>query len=168
MQMRFLLALAAVLLVAGPGLAADYPPLKPGMWESHIQRDDAKGAPMPTSQMCIDASMVKEMMSMGQNMAKSMCSKMDSHFSGNKHYAESVCKFGTSTMKANSVTTFVSDSAYHTEVHATYDPPFMGKNESNTVVEAKWTGPCPAGMQPGDMTGPGGMKMNIRQLQGGK
>ena len=112
--------------------------------------------------------MIKDMMQMGQGMQKSMCSKTESRFSGNKHFNDSVCNFGGSTMKASSVTTFTSDSSYRSEVHATYDPPFMGKSTSNTVVEAKWTGPCPADMQPGDMTGPGGMKMNIRQLQGGK
>jgi hypothetical protein len=31
---------------------------------------------------------------------------------------------------------------------------------------AQWTGDCANGMQPGDMTMPGGMRMNVRDMMG--
>ena len=34
--------------------------------------------------------------------------------------------------------------------------------------DAKWTGPCPADMAPGDVLMGNGMKMNIKQMLGGK
>jgi len=167
--MRHAAAICAAFLCTTAGIAADYPSLKPGLWESQVLRQEGQSTKMPVTQLCIDASMIKDMMQMGQSMQKSMCSRNDMHFSGNKFYAEAECNFGGSTMKSKSVTAFSGDSAYRTEVHATYDPAFMGQKESTTVVEAKWKGSCPAGMQAGDVVMPGGMKMNMRMLnQGGK
>jgi hypothetical protein len=35
------------------------------------------------------------------------------------------------------------------------------------TLEASWQGPCPAGMQPGDMLLPGGMKNNMLKIPKG-
>jgi len=42
----------------------------------------------------------------------------------------------------------------------------MGKSSATTVVEAKWTGACPAGVKAGDMILPDGRTMNIRAATG--
>ena len=36
--------------------------------------------------------------------------------------------------------------------------------DSTTTVEAKWVGACKADQKPGDIVMPGGMKMNILEL----
>jgi len=60
--------------------------------------------------------------------------------------------------------------AYHVETQGRFDPPLAGLAETHTVQDAKWTGPCPADMRPGDMvtTSPGRkggeVRMNLRNL----
>ena len=144
-------------------LAVDYPTLKPGMWESQLTRDGA-GQKSPMMRMCMDAALQKEMMEAGMGTMKELCTKNDIRREGNKMFGSSECKFGDSTMKSTSVTTFTGDTAYHTEVKATYTPPMAGKAGGITVIDAKWTGPCPAGMQAGDVILPDGRKINMRTM----
>jgi hypothetical protein len=165
--MRLGIAFVAAFLGASFAVAADLPGVKAGLWESTVQQPGAPGK-IPPTQMCLDASVLKEMMTSGMSMAKSMCTKTDSKVSGNKVYGEAECTFNGSKMKSKSVTTFNGDSSYRTETEATYDPPFMGRATSSAVIEAKWLGACPSGMQVGDVVGPGGMKMNMRALSNGK
>jgi hypothetical protein len=45
------------------------------------------------------------------------------------------------------------------------EPPLRdGGGDHTTVMDSKWTGPCPSDMVPGDMTGPNGMKMNLKTI----
>lgn len=158
----FTLALAGALGAAN-ALAVDFPTLKPGMWESQLTRDGA-GQKSPSMKMCMDASLQKEMMEAGMGTMKELCTKNDIRREGNRMYGNSECKLGVSTMKSSSVTTFTGDTAYHTEVKATYDPPMAGKAGGTTVIDAKWTGPCPSGMQAGDVILPDGRKINMRTM----
>jgi hypothetical protein len=158
------LVVACTVAFGAPGaLAIDFPTLKPGMWESQLTRNGA-GQKSPTMKMCMDASLQKEMMESGMGTMKELCTKNDIRREGNKVFSNAECKFGDSTMKSTSVTTFTADTAYHTEVKATYVPPMAGKGSDSTVIDAKWTGPCPAGMQPGDVILPDGRKINMRTM----
>src|SRR4029453_17073917 len=109
---------------------------------------------MAATKMCMDAAVQKEMMDMGMGTMKSMCTKNDIRREGNKVYGSAECKFGDATMKSSSVTTFTGDTAYHTEVKSTYDPPMQGMPSASAVIDAKWTGACPAGMQAADVWRP--------------
>jgi hypothetical protein len=128
-----------------------------------------EGAPakMGSTNICMDAALQKDMMDMSMGTMKSMCTKNDLRRDGNRMYGTAECKFGESAMKSSSVTTFTGDTGYRTEVKTAYDPPLRGKAASSTVVEGKWTGPCPSGMVPGDIMLPDGKKMNMRALAGG-
>jgi hypothetical protein len=169
MKMSFPLAAlgGAVALAAANAFAVDFPTLKAGMWESQVAR---QGAPQkaPAMKMCMDASLQKEMMDAGMGQMKELCSKNDIRREGNRVYGNAECKFGESTMKSTSVTTFTGDTAYHIEIKATYDPPMEGKSSGSTVIDAKWTGPCPAGMQAGDVLLPNGHKVNMRARGAGQ
>ena len=142
-------------------LAIDFPTMKSGLWESKVTRDGVQQRAGVTK-ICIDAAVQKEMLDMGMGSMKSMCSKNDIRRDGNRIFGEAECKLGESTMKSKSVTAFTGDSAYHTEVKASYDPPFMGKTASTTVIDAKWTGACPAGVKAGDVIMPDGKTINMR------
>lgn len=157
----------ALFLAAASALAIDFPTMKPGLWESSVAR---AGMPQTAgaTKMCMDTAVQKEMMEMGMGTMKSMCSKNDIRRDGNRVYGTAECKFGDSTMKSSSVTTFTGDTAYHTEVKSTYDPPMQGMPSGTTVIDAKWAGTCPAGMQAGDVVLPGGRKVNMRAMTGAK
>jgi hypothetical protein len=162
--MRHAIAAVAAVLAALPALAADdYPSLKPGQWE--MTTTTAKGAAAPVkATLCTDASVQKEMASMGAGMRREMCSKSDIRHDGNRYVTDSTCKLGETRINSHSVMAMQGDSAYRTEVSATYDPPFMGMKESTTTVEGRFVGPCRDGLQPGDYVTATGQKINMKGI----
>jgi hypothetical protein len=59
--------------------------------------------------------------------------------------------------------TLTGNTAYHTEIRASFDPPLKGTPaDSLTIIDGKHVGDCTAGQKPGDMTLPNGQQMNIR------
>lgn len=165
MNRTSLVALTATLgLLASAAFAADLPTRKPGLWEMTVQNSNAKDKPT-VMQQCIDATTDKQMQQFGQGMSQKMCSKSEIRNEGGRFVTESVCKMGASTITSKGTLTGNFNSAYRVESRATYDPPVMNMTEANMIVDAKWLGACKADQKPGDMIMPGGMKMNINQMQ---
>ena len=157
-------AVLASPLAFGAGLE-DMPKRKPGLWEMTIIPAEGQRAP-PASKVCIDAATDRELMRFGLGMTEQLCSKRELSVSGSVATIDAVCKIGNSQQTSRSTIRYTGDSAYRTEIKAKYDPPFLGKSESTTIQEAKWTGPCPPDMKPGDLvTGPG-VKVNIKDMAG--
>ena len=144
-------------------LAVDLPKRKPGLWEMtmHMSRADI---PPQLMKFCIDAETDEALYKAGMNAGQGMCSRKDLQRSGDTMTTDSECTMGGTKMTTHAVTTFTGDTAYSTTVQTHFDPPMMGRSESSTSQEAKWVSPCPADMQPGDMIGPNGMKMNLKSL----
>ena len=160
-----LLALPLLLLAASVAGAQDYPKLKPGQWDLTITTTKAQGgAPPVKSTMCIDEAVQREMMTTGAGMSREMCTKNEFKRDGNKFVGNAECKIGESKIISRSTMTLTGDTAYHTEINATYDPPFMGMKDSRTMLDGKYAGPCAAGMVPGDFVGPGGQKFNMKGM----
>ena len=154
-------------LLCSVAQAQDFPPRKAGLWQVDMTMSAAQ---MPPQQMkmCIDSGTDSEMYKMGMNAAQGMCDKPDISRSGSTVTVNSTCKMGNSQTTTHSVTKFTGDSAYHTEAVTKINPPINGRGESTVMQDAKWTGPCPADMQPGDVLMGNGMKVNIKQMPGGK
>lgn len=145
----------------------DLPKRKPGLWEMTIIPAEGQRGP-PASKVCIDAATDRELMRFGLGMTEQLCSKRELSISGSVATIDAVCKIGNSQQTSRSTIRYTGDSGYRTEIKAKFDPPFLGKSESTTIQEAKWTGPCPADMKPGDLvTGPG-MKINIKDVAGNR
>jgi hypothetical protein len=161
---------AMLIAVSSTTLAAtieDLPRRKPGLWEMTIVPGEGERA-RPASKVCIDAATDLELMRFGLGLTDQLCSKRDLSVKGEVATIDAVCKIGNSQQTSRSTIRFTGNSAYRTEVKAKFDPPFMGRSESTTIQEAKWTGPCPADMKPGDLvTGPG-VKINIRDIAAAK
>lgn len=135
---------------------------KPGLWEIQTV---ANGQAVPPMKNCIDAATDLQMQEMGNEMAKN-CSKKELKKTGDIYTIESECNHAGT--KISSHGTFKGDftSSYQGEISSTYNPPMMGIKEGSTKITAKWLGNCEAGMQPGDVIMPGGMKINIAQMRG--
>lgn len=159
------LCIALAAGAAGPALALDYPPRKPGLWEMSVADAGAKTPPQ-VMQQCIDAATDKLMRDMGQGMNKDMCSKNDLRADGPRLVVDSVCKIGASTATTHAVMTGDFGSAYRMEMSSRYNPPLGGRSEANTLIETRWVGPCKAGQKPGDMVMGNGMKMNVLDMMG--
>ncbi len=159
--------LAASGAACGAARADDFPPRKAGLWQVEMTMSVAQ---MPPQQMkmCIDPATDAEMYKLGMSATQGMCDKPDIHRSGSTVTVSTVCKLGDSKISTQAVTKFTGDTAYRTEATTKFDPPMNGHDQSTMTQDAKWSGPCPADMTAGDVVMGNGMKMNIKQMLGGK
>lgn len=155
-----LVAAASVALMAQ---ADQMPKRKAGLWE---MTKTVTGVAVPPVKTCVDAATDAAMYSLGLDQIKKNCSKRDIKSDGTTVTTDAVCTSGTTQVTTHSTTTFTGDTAYHTEADTHFDPPFMGQTAASMKEDGKWVGPCPSDMQPGDMVGPGGQKVNMRTLLG--
>jgi len=158
-------ALCFASAVAG---AQEFPKLKPGLWEMSTTTTRQDGGATKTISMCLDSSVQQEMFRVSTGMMAGMCSKHDLKVSANRVTSVASCEMAGSRIDARSVMTLTGDTAYRTETHATFDPPFMGAKESTTRLEGRHIGACKPGQKPGDMIMPGGQTVNVRQFMGHK
>jgi hypothetical protein len=162
--MRYGYMVAGLCFTIVSASAAEMPTRKPGLWEVKMTFSNRQG---PTLQQCTDAT-TDEMMHAGPGVAQ-QCSKRDIQTSGNTMTVDSICTINGKTSATHMVVVGSFDSAYTMTVaikDAGGAPPAAGETAQPAVtMEAKWLGPCKADQKPGDMIMPGGMKMNVRDLQ---
>jgi len=155
MRIRTLAQLTGAVLLPLAAVAADMPQRKSGLWEvkTSIASMPAQAMQM---QQCIDQGTDDAMRAMAGNLGQQSCSKLDVRRDGARFVSDSVCKFRNSTITSRGVFSGDFSSGYKAEINTSYDPPMMGRKNDTTLIEARWVGPCKAGMKPGDMVMPGG------------
>ncbi len=162
------LALAAV-LIAGPALALDLPPRKPGLWQLDISVN-VRGGASGTLHHCIDAATDSAMNDIGGGADQ--CTIRNIERAGNSMTIDWICKVGAGTITSHAVVTGDLNSAYTAKTTTTREggipaPPDLPA-EMVTTTDAKWIGPCAADQQPGDifvvLLG-NVMKWNIKDLK---
>lgn len=131
---------------------ADAPPhRRSGLWATHMVTAQHTG-PGITSQQCIDAqtdeAMQRRVME-GDGTLK--CTRTGFSRIPGGFESGSVCKTNRGTLTSKMRLTGDMQSAYRMEISGHRDPPQGAFTDTHTVVEAKWLGPCPADMKPGDM-----------------
>ena len=144
--------------------AVEMPTRKAGLWEMKVVRT---GSPMPemTMQHCTDESTDKEMSSTFSPMAKDMCSKQDIQKTATGYVTDSVCNVGGMSITSHSDITGDFNSAYTIKSTSQSERAAAGTRDSTMTIEAKWLGACKADQKPGDIMMPGGMKMNINDME---
>jgi len=161
----FLSAVLLALLPAWQARAVEMPVRKAGLWEMKMLRT---GSPAPdmTMQHCTDESTDKEMSATFSPMAKEACSKNDVQKTATGYVTDSVCSIGGMSMTSHSETSGDFNSAYTVKdtSHSQGGPAGMAR-DSSTTIEAKWLGPCKSDQKPGDIIMPGGIKMNIKDME---
>jgi Protein of unknown function (DUF3617) len=161
-------SLGICLLALLPALeagAVEMPVRKAGLWEMKMLRT---GSPAPdmTMQHCTDETTDKEMSTTFSPMAKEACSKNDIQQTATGYVADSVCSIGGMSMTSHSETSGDFNSAYtvKTTSHSQGGPAGVPR-DSTTTIEAKWLGACKPDQKPGDIIMPGGIKMNIKDME---
>ena len=157
---------AVVLLALGPACeasAVELPIRKAGLWEMKVLRT---GSPVPdmTMQHCTDATTDKQM-STSFSPSKDICSKQDIQKTASGYVSDSVCGVAGMTITSHAEITGDFNSAYtvKSSSHSERGPSSVPR-DSTTMIEAKWLGACKPDQKPGDIMMPGGMKMNILDL----
>jgi hypothetical protein len=160
--------LGSCLLAALPALdagAAELPVRKAGLWEMKTLRT---GSSMPemTIQHCTDAATDKEMSSSFSPASKEMCSKQDIQKTATGYVTDSVCSVAGVTITSHAEISGDFNSAYTVKStsHSQGGPAAVPR-DSTTTIEAKWLGACKPDQKPGDNVMPGGIRMNIKDME---
>jgi hypothetical protein len=160
------LGIAGTILTALPADAAELPARKAGLWEMKISF--ARSPNPQTMQQCTDAETDKLMHSPTGTQGQENCSKRDVSSSGGQMVVDSVCTLQGRTVTSKAVITGSFESAYVMNITTKSEggPPRPNMpDEMSMTLEGKWLGPCAADQRPGDVVMPGGMKMNLRDIQ---
>lgn len=136
---------------------------KPGLWEVSMT---AAGQPMPTTmKQCADEETDATMMQMSEMQAENC--KMNGFSKTETGYTfRSECEVANTKVVSEGTFSGDFDKEYRGDINTTMTPPLFGRDRTNSTMVAKWIGPCPAGMKPGEMEF-GGMKMNLEQAKQG-
>ena len=158
---------AAMVLAAGAAQALEFPSRKPGLWEMKMLPSDQM--PGMTMQHCTDEATDKRMNDAFAPMSKDICAKNDTQKTATGYVTDSVCTVAGVTSTTHAEITGDFNSAY--SVKTTMQMQNMPKNtprDRAMSVEAKWLGACKADQKPGDIMMPGGMKINVKDMEKAK
>src|SRR4051794_7009771 len=138
---------------------------KAGLWGMKVQ---GVGSPVPdmTMQHCTDETTDKTMNDTVSPAAKDMCSKQDIQKTATGYVSDSVCGVAGMSITSHAEITGDFNSAYTVKStsHSERGPSGVPR-DSTTTIEAKWLGACKPDQKPGDIVMPGGMKMNVMDLE---
>lgn len=138
---------------------------KAGLWEVSMQVTGVSKTAMPpmVTQQCTDDSVDHMMNKMSTSTMT--CSKQEMSKSGANFVADSICTVSGATVTTHAETSGDFNSAYSVKSVAKTSGGGSLPPEMVTTIEAKWLGACKADQKPGDMMMPGGMKMNIKDME---
>jgi hypothetical protein len=162
----FCLALALLALSpASNAGAVDLPVRKAGLWEMKVAHTGSP-APEMTMQHCTDETTDKEMSTSFSPMTKDVCSKQDIQKTATGYVTDSVCGIAGMSIKSHAEITGDFNSAYTVKSTSRSEGgPAGAARDSTTTIQAKWLGACKADQKPGDIMMPGGVKMNITDME---
>lgn len=157
---------ALTLLASASALAAsvEMPIRKAGLWEIHMQHEGSK-LPDVAIQQCTSEAIDREFTSEFAPAAKQNCTKNDIQKTATGYVSDSVCAGGGATITSHAETSGDFNSAYTVKVTSHSEGGGLGTHDSKMTLTAKWAGACKEGQKPGDIVMPGGLKMNMRDLQ---
>ncbi len=143
---------AAASLVSFTLYAADPPVVKEGLWSIHTVSTDNPGNKKSegTRSICRNHAYDTRIREQAEIQQKKTCKLVNRTSSGSTLSEESECTVQGSVIKTKGTTTFNGDTSFHSENHATYTPALYGTAETTMIIDQKYVGSCPAGMEPGD------------------
>ena len=152
------------LLPTSGAIAVELPVRKAGLWEMKVLSGGS--VPEMTMQQCTDATTDKDMATAMSPVAKDICSKQDIQKTATGYATDSVCGVAGMTIKSKAEITGDFNSAYTVKSTSHTEGGMAGApRDSTSTIEAKWLGACKADQKPGDIMMPGGMKMNIKDME---
>lgn len=136
---------------------------RPGLWEMSVEVDGQRHA--GAMKQCVDKATDAKMLKMASSGEMQECSKNELSRTSSGYRFEAECAISGS--KVISAGEFLGDfdKEYTGKISTVFSPALFGKTRSESNIKARWVGNCPAGMSPGDMILPNGMKMSLDQAQ---
>ncbi|PAY07063.1 hypothetical protein CK489_14695 [Bradyrhizobium sp. UFLA03-84] len=163
-QLALLGSAVCLVLSTGAASAVDLPIRKAGLWEMKMVRTGGQ-IPEVTMQHCTDETTDKEMSTAASPLAKQVCAKQDVQKTATGYVSDSVC--GIAGVNVTSHAEIIGDfnSAYTVKSTSHSEGGPSGAHDATMTIEAKWLGACKSDQKPGDIIMPGGMKMNIKDME---
>jgi hypothetical protein len=142
------------------------PSRKPGLWQQTVTTTGMQ----QVSSICLDKASEAKLSVWGTGASKDMCQQSEISPVPGGWAFKSSCDMGTGGKTVSHGTiTGDFDSSYKLQAESTTEgagaPQMNGAHMMS--MEATWEGPCPPDMKPGDMTLPGGMKINMLDMASG-
>ena len=166
---------AAVSILSQPAVGQsvqELPPRRPGQWEIRMVTEKPGGIPEVATQVCIDAATDREIMEFGLRMSKKACAKYAFKREGKAFVIDAECELGPVKSVTRTIITGDFQSSYAMRIEGTAEGGFKSGDAKKAaqptlmVHTARWAGAaCTGGMKPGDMTMPGGIKVNVKQMR---
>jgi len=152
------------LLQVGGAAAVELPVRKAGLWEMKVLSGGS--VPEMTMQQCTDETTDKDMSTAMSPIAKDICSKQDLQKTATGYVSDSVCGVAGMTIKSHAEIIGDFNSAYTVKSTSHSEGGMAGAGrDSTTTIEAKWLGACKGDQKAGDIMMPGGMKINIKDME---
>jgi hypothetical protein len=157
-------AVGLLALLPVSAVAVELPVRKAGLWEMKVLSGGT--VPEMTMQQCTDETTDKDMATAMSPVAKEICSKQDIQKTATGYVTDSVCGIAGMSIKSKAEITGDFNSAYTVKTTSRSEGgPAGAARDSSTTIEAKWVGACKPDQKAGDIMMPGGMKMNIKDME---
>jgi hypothetical protein len=171
MRARLTLVLIASLFAGQAVAQPAMPSRKPGLWKQSIATSRGGQAQPPlVTTICLDAKVDKALSVFGHNAGQSSCSSNSVTRTPAGYRFASVCKFaGAGTISSQGTASGDFNTNYKVVMNSVTTGASMAamNGATTTTITATWAGACPAGTRPGDMTMPGGIKVNMLSAMAG-
>jgi Protein of unknown function (DUF3617) len=144
--------------------AEELPTRKAGLWEIKMMR---AGSPLPdmTMQHCTDETTDKQMTSTFSPMSKEICSKNDIVKTTAGYTTDAVCTVSGMSITSHGDITGDFNSAYTVKMTSHSQGGPAGARDTVMTLEAKWLGACKPDQKAGDIVMPGGLKINVKDME---
>jgi len=162
-------------LSARGAVADELPVRKAGLWEMKLVKAGAPVSSM-TMQHCTDEATDKILNDSVSPLGKQMCSKQEVKKTATGYSIDAVCGAPSAVVSSPSSASFSVTS--HTEIVGDFNSAYTVNSTSHsdkgpggkpldtvTKIEAKWLGACKPDQKPGDIVLPGGLKMNVKDME---
>jgi hypothetical protein len=144
-----LILAAAILLTIGTAYAVDQPDLKEGLWSVHSQSIQNPGNKTSSADYTLCRSHAYDQSVRAAAKAMKGCTTANESFQAGKYSSATRCVVANTVIEGKGTTTMQGDSSFRTESHSTYTPALYGVSETTMIIDQKYLGSCPAGVQPG-------------------
>jgi Protein of unknown function (DUF3617) len=161
MNQTLIFSAAALLLAIGTAYAVDPPEMKEGLWSIHSQTVDNPGNKTSSAAYTLCRSHAYDQSVRVAAKAVKGCTTVSESLQGGKYSNVTRCVVANTVIEGKGTTTSQGDSSFRTESHSTYTPPLYGVGETTMIMDQKYLGSCPAGVQPGDRTSADGKVIHL-------
>jgi hypothetical protein len=153
---KMVIGVIVILCLVGFAAAIDLPPMREGLWSIHTQTSDNPGNVKHdfTQKICRNHAYDDAARAKAKNMPG--CKVLNENLSAHTYTIEMECNIAGSVIHSKGVTTSTGEDAVRSETHTTYAPAMRGVSDTTMIMEQKYEGSCPAGIEPGDIIRPDG------------